>query len=99
MPSNYQSHCVMHPAVLDAFFHVAIAALEGLRSAAVPTFITSLFISGDVPSKPQHEFSVYGTIDNGSQRNPTISLNVYDSTDPEFPLVEVHGLQMTSLSG
>jgi NADPH:quinone reductase-like Zn-dependent oxidoreductase/ubiquinone/menaquinone biosynthesis C-methylase UbiE len=99
MPVNYQSRCVMHPATLDAFFHVAIAALERLHSAAVPTFITSLFISGDIPSTPQHEFSVYGTMHNGSQRNPTISLNVYDTKNFEFPSVEVDGLQMTSLSG
>lgn len=99
MPSNYQSPCVMHPATLDAFFHVAIAALEGLKSAAVPTFITSVYISGDVASDPQHEFSVYGTIANESQRNPIVSLNVYDEAGSNLPSVEVIRLQMTSLSG
>jgi hypothetical protein len=97
MPAIYHSPCIIHPATLDSFFHVAIAAPNGLKSAAVPTFISRVFVSNDLPSEPQHEFTVYGTID--GQRNPNISLAAYDrAVDLNLPSVEVHGLQMTSLT-
>jgi hypothetical protein len=103
MPANHHSPFVIHPATLDAFFHVAIAGIaasKGFKSVAVPTFISSVFVSSDLSSKPQHEFSVYATIDDGGQRNSNFSLDVYDSeADPDFPSLEVHGLQSTSLSG
>jgi hypothetical protein len=103
MPANYHSPFVIHPATLDAFFHVAIAGIavsKGFKSAAVPTFISSVFVSSSLSTKPQHEFSVYATIDAGGQRNSSFSLNVYDcEADPDFPSLEVHGLQSTSLSG
>jgi hypothetical protein len=102
MPANYHSPFVIHPGTLDAFFHVAIAGIaasKGFKSVAVPTFISSVFVSSNLSSKPQHEFSVYATIDEGGQRNSNFSLDVYDSeTDPDFPSLEVHGLQSTSLS-
>lgn len=98
MPAGYHSPCVIHPAALDSFFHVAIAAPNALKSVAVPTFISSVFVSNNLPSEPQHEFSVYGTID--GQRNPNISLDVYDSAVAfDTPMVEVRGLQMTALQG
>ncbi|PVH88801.1 hypothetical protein DL98DRAFT_477463 [Cadophora sp. DSE1049] len=100
MPESYQSPSIIHPAVLDALFHVAIASPKGLKSAAVPTFISSVFVSRSMASEPQHEFSVYGSIADGSQRTMDISLDVYDNPDnPDLPTVKVHGLQMTSLSG
>ena len=99
MPANYHSSFVVHPAALDAFFHVAIAGM-GLQTVAVPTFISSVFVSSNLSPQPQHEFSVYATIDKGSERNPKFSLDVYDSeADPDFPSLQVHGLETTSLSG
>ncbi|KAG4444512.1 hypothetical protein IFR05_000103 [Cadophora sp. M221] len=100
MPENYQSPSIIHPSVLDSFFHVAIVSPKGVKSAAVPTFISSVFVSNSLASQPQHEFSVYGTSKDGSQRTRDISLDVYDNpTDPNLPSVEVHGFQMTSLNG
>ncbi|KAL2068797.1 hypothetical protein VTL71DRAFT_15135 [Oculimacula yallundae] len=100
MPENHQYPSIIHPSVLDAFFHVAIAAPKGLKSAAVPTFISNVFVSNSLASKPQHEFSVYGVIEDGSQRTMDISLDVYDNPAiPNLPSVEVKGLQMTSLNG
>jgi hypothetical protein len=103
MPANYHSPFVIHPATLDAFFHVTvagIAASKGIKSVAVPTFISSVFVSSNLSSKPQHEFSVYATIDGGGQRNSNFDLDVYDrNADPDFPSLEVHGFQLTSLSG
>jgi hypothetical protein len=99
MPANYHSPFVIHPATLDAFFHVAIAG-KGLKTVAVPTFISSVFVSSNLSSRPQHEFSVYATIDKGGERNSKFSLDVYDSeADTDFPLLQVHGLESTSLSG
>jgi hypothetical protein len=103
MPANYHSPFVIHPATLDAFFHVGIAGIaasEGLKSVAIPTFISSVFVSSNLSSKPQHEFSVYATIDECGQRNSNFSVDVYDSeADLDFPALEVHGLQSTFLSG
>ena len=99
MPANYHSPFVVHPATLDAFFHVAIAGKE-LKAVAVPTFISSVFVSSTLSPQPQHEFSVYATIDKGGERNSKFSLDVYDSeADPDFPSLQVHGLESTSLSG
>ena len=103
MPVKHHSPFVVHPATLDAFFHVAIAgkiAGKGLKTVAVPTFISSVFVSNNLSPQPQHEFSVYATIDKGSERNSKFSLDVYDrEADPEFPSLHVHGLESTSLSG
>jgi len=100
MPEQYQSPSIIHPALLDALFHVAIASPKSLKSAAVPTSISSVFVSKTLASEPEHEFSVYGSITDGSQRTMDISLDVYDNPDhPDLPVVEVNGLQMTSLSG
>jgi hypothetical protein len=103
MPANYHSPFVIHPASLDAFFHVGIAGIaasEGLKSVAIPTFISSVSVSSNLSSKPKHDFSVYATIDECGQRNSNFSLDVYDSeADMDFPALEVHGLQSTFLSG
>jgi hypothetical protein len=103
MPANYHSPFVIHPATLDAFFHVGIAGIaasEGLKSVAIPTFISSVFVSSSLSSKAQHDFSVYATIDECGQRNSNFSLDVYDNeADRDFPALEVHGLQSTFLSG
>jgi hypothetical protein len=103
MPANYHSPFVVHPATLDAFFHVAIAGKgtgKGFKAVAVPTFISSIFVSSTLSSQPQHEFSVYATIDKGGERNSKFSLDVYDSeADPDFPSLQVYGLESTSLSG
>ena len=78
MPSNHQSLSVIHPTILDAFFHVAIAAPNQIKSAAVPTFISSVFVSGNFSTLPHHEFFVYAQIDEADNQNPNITLNVYD---------------------
>jgi hypothetical protein len=99
MPANYHSPFVIHPATLDAFFHVAIAGME-LKTVAVPTFISSVFVSSNLSPQTHHQFSVLATINKGSARNPKFSLDVYDSeADPDFPSLEVHGLESTSLNG
>jgi hypothetical protein len=103
MPANYHSPFVIHPATLDAFLHVGIAGIaasKGLKNVAIPTFISSVFVSSNMSSTPRHEFSVYATTDECGQRNSNISLDVYDTVaDPDFPVLEVYELQSTFLSG
>jgi hypothetical protein len=80
--------CIFHLTTFDAFFHVAIAGLDTLKSAAVLTFVSHVFLSDNLSSKPQDEFCVYAKIDGEGQRKPNITLSVYDNAiDLDFPCV------------
>lgn len=65
MPRGYQTNLIIHPALLDAFFHPLLVLLadELLKpdNPYAPTFIKSFSISSSNYETPSEEYICYGT--------------------------------------
>lgn len=64
MPHKYEFPHLIHPATLDAFFHLIFVALfegEAMGEASIPITLENLFISTQQPSGPGPEFVALAT--------------------------------------
>lgn len=65
MPANFEFPHVMHPATLDAIFHILLAAFSGGQSideAAVPYSIDDMFIAAEQPQGVGGRFHGYAQL-------------------------------------
>ncbi|KAL8753206.1 MAG: hypothetical protein Q9184_005490 [Pyrenodesmia sp. 2 TL-2023] len=65
MPANFEFSHVMHPATLDAIFHLLLAAFSGSQSideAAVPYSIDDMFIAAEQPQGVGGRFHGYAQL-------------------------------------
>ena len=65
MPANFEFSHVMHPATLDAIFHLLLAAFSGGQSideAAVPYSIDDMFIAAEQPQGVGGRFHGYAQL-------------------------------------
>jgi acyl transferase domain-containing protein/NADPH:quinone reductase-like Zn-dependent oxidoreductase/aryl carrier-like protein len=105
LPQEPYEMTILHPTLLDASFHVGFSAIESclgrqLREPYVPTFIEKLIISGSFlttrnsPAKQDMQICVSTKL---PSRRVAISDFLLRSRDSETPLLEIHGLEVTSL--
>jgi acyl transferase domain-containing protein/NADPH:quinone reductase-like Zn-dependent oxidoreductase/NADP-dependent 3-hydroxy acid dehydrogenase YdfG len=92
MPAGYETEHVIHPATMDAIFHIVLAAFEGgkpVTQAAVPYHIEDMFIAYDQPKGPDARYSGYGQLVSKDPNGHEITgdLVVSDATWAEPKLV------------
>jgi acyl transferase domain-containing protein/NADPH:quinone reductase-like Zn-dependent oxidoreductase len=100
MPFEYEFTHRIHPATLDAIFHlivVAVAGGESLTEAAVPSMLEELYISFDLPQGHGQEFIGYAERVKRRDKKLCADLVVSDS-EWTAPKVVVKGLIMTKVS-
>ncbi|XWW98486.1 hypothetical protein V2A60_006486 [Cordyceps javanica] len=100
MPLEYEFPHLIHPATLDAIFHlivVAVAGGESLTEAAVPSMLERLYISFDLPRGPGREFVGYAERVHRRDGKLCADLVVSDGAWQK-PKVTVQGLIMTRVS-
>lgn len=100
MPFEYEFPHLIHPATLDAIFHlmvVVVAGGEGLTEAAVPSMLEELYISFDLPQGHGQEFSGYA--ERVTRRDDKLCADlVVSDSEWRAPKVVVKGLIMSRVS-
>ncbi|KAI4250707.1 MAG: hypothetical protein LQ352_005293 [Teloschistes flavicans] len=85
---------VIHPGTLDAMFHLAFAALQGgkndLREAMVPCAIDEVFISADMPFKPETRLSGFSNADKHGFRELVAEILMF-AEEKTHPVVRITG--------
>ncbi|MCJ1251044.1 hypothetical protein MMC30_008275 [Trapelia coarctata] len=83
MPSQREFPHVIHPATLDAIFHLIFVALfEGkpMNEAAIPVTVEKLFVAASQPIGPGAEFIGFSTATKINDRDSSGSIVVSDQT-------------------
>lgn len=92
--NSHRPH-VIHPAVLDAVFHLAFAAVIGtrmdLKATMVPRFIGEVTISANVPFKSGSKFSGHAKTNRHGFRELTSDIVMLDESE-QFPIIEIEDL-------
>ncbi|EUC45778.1 hypothetical protein COCMIDRAFT_5016 [Bipolaris oryzae ATCC 44560] len=82
MPLDQEHTYVIHPATLDAILHTVFGALSAdtwLQDPAIPVFVSSLFISADMPFQAGHLLKANATI--STRDNQTMKTNILVTND------------------
>lgn len=91
--SLHRSHLV-HPATLDAVFHLAFAAVRGgeheLTTAMVPKFIESVTISTSTPAKPGTKIPGFSTAHRHGLNELEANVIVFDE-EKVSPVIVIEG--------
>ncbi|KAH6981906.1 hypothetical protein BKA56DRAFT_720122 [Ilyonectria sp. MPI-CAGE-AT-0026] len=95
MPAKFEYPHLIHPATLDSMFQ-SLFAID--NDPMVPTFISSLFVSADISTEINREFTGYATASRAGIRNATANIAMTEG-DWEQPSVIIEGLHFTGLSG
>lgn len=106
MPENFEYPHVIHPATMDAIFHLLLAAFNDGRpvdEAAVPYSISDMFVAADQPHGVGTPFHGYGQLTSKSEDGHEIMGNLIVSDEAwEGPKLTVKGFalrQVTSAGG
>ncbi|KAL5344841.1 hypothetical protein ACLOAV_010238 [Pseudogymnoascus australis] len=81
MPHQYEFPHLIHPATLDAFFHLLFVALfegEAMGEASIPMTLEKLFVSTEQPAGPGSEFVALATASKINDRDSTGSIVASD---------------------
>ncbi|KAK2025345.1 ketoacyl-synt-domain-containing protein [Colletotrichum zoysiae] len=100
MPNGYEYPHLIHPATLDAIFHLVYVAMNGgqpVKEAAIPQSIGELFISADLPQRNNERFTGYSHVAQTGARGFLGSIFVSDEHWQE-PKVIVRNMVMTKVS-
>ncbi|KAK2055854.1 hypothetical protein LY76DRAFT_661041 [Colletotrichum caudatum] len=100
MPHGYEYLHLIHPATLDAIFHLVYVAMRGrqpVKEAAIPQSIGELFISADLPQRNNGRFTGYSHVAPTGARGFLGSIFVSDEHWQE-PKVIVRNMVMTKVS-
>lgn len=103
MPCGHESESILHPALLDAYFHtIPIALLGGdldSSSLYVPTFIKALSISHGIARASTNRYKCYATgKPDALGRQLSASLIVFDGNESSnIPVFELEGFIGVSL--
>ncbi|KFZ25350.1 hypothetical protein V502_00172 [Pseudogymnoascus sp. VKM F-4520 (FW-2644)] len=83
MPHQYEFPHLIHPATLDAFFHLVFVALfegKAMGEASIPMTLEKLFVSTQQPTGPGTEFVALATASKINDRDSTGSIVASDGT-------------------
>ncbi|KZL88045.1 pksn polyketide synthase for alternapyrone biosynthesis protein [Colletotrichum incanum] len=100
MPHAYEYPHLIHPATLDAIFHLVYVAMGGgepIEEAAIPQNIAELFISADLPHGPNGRFTGYSHVASTGARGVVGSIFVSDE-NWQKPKIIVRDMVMTKVS-
>lgn len=100
MPHEYEFSHLIHPATLDAIFHLIVVAVANgttLTEAAVPSMLEKLFISFQLPQGPGKLFSGFSQRVKRRDKQLSADLIVSDASW-SGPKIIVKGLIMTQVS-
>ena len=91
---------IIHPATLDAGFHLAFAAMlndtSGLKTAMVPTRINELVLSTTIAVERDSTLFAYAHVTQRDQQEPLVDISVLDDQMGELQL-EINGLSLTEV--
>ena len=104
MPHQFEYPHMIHPATLDAIFHMLfIGFTEGrpLHNAGVPYSMESMYISADLPNTPGDFFKGYSVTTKKGERESAGSLVISDSewSEPKIVINHFAAREVTSGSG
>ncbi|KAL2203578.1 ketoacyl-synt-domain-containing protein [Sarocladium strictum] len=104
MPSEYEFPHVIHPATLDAIFHLMVFAVSdsgSWKEAAVPYRLKRMFISSDLPRDPGSLFWGYShRLDQGPGSEGQLGADLVVSDESwNAPKIIVDGLSMRQVTG
>ncbi|PGH17660.1 hypothetical protein AJ79_01022 [Helicocarpus griseus UAMH5409] len=111
MPANFEYAHVMHPATMDAIFHLLLAAFNDgrpIHEAAVPYSIGDMFVAAEQPQRAGGRFHGYGQLVSKSEggREMTGDLVVSDEswsaprlTVKDFVLRQVTSADSSTVTG
>ncbi|KAI9642743.1 hypothetical protein NHQ30_008474 [Ciborinia camelliae] len=100
MPAEYEYPHVIHPATLDAIFHLIFVALfEGvaMTAAAVPVSIEDMFIATNMPSGAGAKFSGYAQSHKINNREAIGNMTVGDESWSKVK-IKVQGMTVREVS-
>lgn len=102
MPSEFEFPHIIHPATLDAIFHLMVVAVSdggSWKEAAVPYRLERIFIANDQPQGAGALFSGYSYRRN-QNKNGQLSADLVVSDESwEHPKIIVDGLHMRQVTG
>ncbi|KAG6366829.1 hypothetical protein INS49_001010 [Diaporthe citri] len=102
MPSEFEFPHLIHPATLDAIFHLMVVAVSdggSWKEAAVPYRLERMFIANDLPQGAGALFSGYSYRRN-QNKNGQLSADLVVSDESwEHPKIIVDGLHMRQVTG
>lgn len=102
MPSEFEFPHIIHPATLDAIFHLMVVAVSdggSWKEAAVPYRLERMFIANDLPQGAGALFSGYSYRRN-QNKNGQLSADLVVSDESwEHPKIIVDGLHMRQVTG
>ena len=100
--SSHQTKLVIHPTLLDAFFHTLLisitagAAIES-NNLYIPNFVRSLYVLGDELQTSPEYLCLSTSRSHNAQSLLTTSLRVYGADD--LPYLEMNDMMGTALPG
>ncbi|EKG10393.1 Beta-ketoacyl synthase [Macrophomina phaseolina MS6] len=100
MPHEYETPHLIHPATLDAIFHLIFVAMgqgEPLTESAIPTSIESMFVSASQPSGVGSKFLGFASASSLSARDTRGDMVVSDVSWTS-PKIVVKGMVVTEVS-
>ncbi|KAK1977274.1 beta-ketoacyl synthase [Colletotrichum cereale] len=102
MPANFEYPHVMHPATMDAIFHLLLAAVNDGRpvdEAAVPYSIDDMFVAAAQPRGAGSRFSGYGNVGSVSSDGHEIVGNLVVSDEAwSAPKLVVEGFALRKVT-
>ncbi|KAI0406744.1 ketoacyl-synt-domain-containing protein [Xylaria palmicola] len=99
MPHEFEYPHLIHPATLDAIFHLIVVSVSNgpvMSEAAVPYRLKELFISTQLPKAPGAAFSGYSTAEN--TKGKLVADLVVSDQSWGGPKIIVRGLEMKQVT-
>ncbi|KAL4811864.1 hypothetical protein BDW67DRAFT_189235 [Aspergillus spinulosporus] len=101
MPHEFEYPHLIHPATLDAIFHLIFVAMgEGnaLSESAIPTRVDRIYISTDLPRGVGAKYTGFGRAEPISSRETLGTIVVSDENWFTGPKIIVEGMTITEVS-
>ncbi|KAL3429040.1 hypothetical protein BDV09DRAFT_201002 [Aspergillus tetrazonus] len=101
MPHEFEYPHLIHPATLDAIFHlifVAIGEGNALSESAIPTRVDRIYISTDLPRGVGAKYTGFGRAEPVSSRDTLGTIVVSDENWSAGPKIIVEGMTITEVS-
>ncbi|GKT47554.1 reducing polyketide synthase FUB1 [Colletotrichum spaethianum] len=102
MPANFEYPHIMHPATMDAIFHLLLAAVNDgkpVDEAAVPYSIDDMFVASAQPQGAGSRFSGYGNVGSMSKDGHEIVGNLIVSDEAwSAPKLVVKGFALRKVT-
>ena len=91
--STHRPH-IIHPGTLDAMFHSAFAAIQGveddMKQAMVPRAIEEVYVSADIPYQPENRMSGFSNAEKYGFKGLKADITMF-AADTTRPVVKIVG--------